>query len=51
MDVLLNGKPVDALATVLHRSQVQQVGREWAKKLKNVIQRWVTHVFLDARLD
>jgi GTP-binding protein LepA len=41
MDVLLNGKPVDALAIVLHRSQIQLVGRDWAKRLKNVIQRYV----------
>ncbi|RKP25914.1 hypothetical protein SYNPS1DRAFT_32872 [Syncephalis pseudoplumigaleata] len=44
MDVLLNGKPVDALATVLHRSQVQAVGRDWAKRLKNVIQRQLFEV-------
>ncbi|KAI8056941.1 translation factor GUF1, mitochondrial [Syncephalis plumigaleata] len=44
MDVLLNGKPVDALATVMHRSQVQNVGRSWAKRLKDVIQRQLFEV-------
>ncbi|KAI9593134.1 P-loop containing nucleoside triphosphate hydrolase protein [Syncephalis fuscata] len=44
MDVLLNGKPVDALATVLHRSQIQVVGRDWAKRLKSVIQRQLFEV-------
>ncbi|RKP09995.1 P-loop containing nucleoside triphosphate hydrolase protein [Thamnocephalis sphaerospora] len=44
MDVLLNGKPVDALATVLHRSQIQVVGRDWAKRLKGVIQRQLFEV-------
>ncbi|CAJ0859625.1 8406_t:CDS:10 [Entrophospora sp. SA101] len=33
MDVLLNKKPVDALAAIMHRSQVNRVGKEWTKKL------------------
>jgi translation elongation factor EF-4 len=37
MNVLINKKPVDALATLLHRSQIAHVGREWAKKLSKVI--------------
>ncbi|CAG8565426.1 14167_t:CDS:10 [Dentiscutata heterogama] len=37
MNVLINKKPVDALAAILHRSQVSFVGREWAKKLSEVI--------------
>ncbi|CAG8549460.1 9495_t:CDS:10 [Gigaspora margarita] len=35
MNVLINKKPVDALAAILHRSQVSSIGREWAKKLNN----------------
>lgn len=29
----LNGKPIDALAMVVHKSNVQKVGRIWTKKL------------------
>lgn len=34
MTFLLNGKPVDALALILHRSVEQEVGRMWVKKLR-----------------
>jgi hypothetical protein len=34
MVFLLNNKPVDALALVLHRSNEQEVGRAWVKKLR-----------------
>ncbi|CAG8438841.1 6429_t:CDS:10 [Acaulospora colombiana] len=45
MNVLINKKPVDALAAILHRSQVVMVGREWAKKLSDVIPKWVFRLF------
>ena len=34
MIFLLNGKPVDALALIVHRSAEQAVGRRWVKKLR-----------------
>lgn len=34
MTFLLNGKPVDALALIVHRSQQEAVGRQWVKKLR-----------------
>lgn len=34
MTFLLNGKPVDALALIVHRSQQEVVGRQWVKKLR-----------------
>lgn len=37
MVFLLNGKPVDALALVVHRSAEQEVGRLWVKKLRECI--------------
>jgi hypothetical protein len=37
MNVLINHKPVDALAAILHRGQAEVVGREWARKLRDVI--------------
>ena len=33
MVFLLNGKPVDALALIVHKSNEQEVGRAWVKKL------------------
>lgn len=39
MVFLLNGKPVDALATIVHDSVCEDVGRKWALKLKEVIPR------------
>lgn len=33
MNMLLNGRPVDALAMIVHRSAVQKVGKEWVRKL------------------
>jgi len=34
---MLNGKPVDALAMIVHRSAAQQIGRAWTKKLRKSI--------------
>ncbi|KAJ2084252.1 Translation factor guf1 mitochondrial [Coemansia sp. RSA 988] len=39
MEVLLNGEPVDALAAVMHRSNVINTGRDMARRLKDVIRR------------
>jgi len=39
MNILVNGQKVDALCTVAHRSEVQKEGREWAKRLREVIPR------------
>lgn len=34
---LLNGKPVDALAIIVHQSAQDKVGRAWVKKLRKFI--------------
>jgi translation elongation factor EF-4 len=34
MIFLLNNKPVDALALIVHRSAEQTIGRVWVKKLR-----------------
>lgn len=39
MTFLLNGKAVDALAFIVHRSAADNIGREWALKLRKVIPR------------
>lgn len=35
--MMLNGKPVDALAMIVHRSAAQQIGRAWTKKLRKYL--------------
>ncbi|KAG2365703.1 translation factor GUF1, mitochondrial [Suillus spraguei] len=48
MVFLLNGKPVDALALVVHRSAQHEVGRMWVKKLHKVIPRQLFEVPIQA---
>lgn len=40
LDILLNGQPVDAMATIVHNLKAQRIGRELVEKLKKVIDRW-----------
>ena len=44
MVFLLNSRPVDALALIVHRSAEQAVGRAWVKKLRKIL----LIIFLDA---
>lgn len=39
MTFLLNGKPVDALALIVHKSAEQEVGRAWVEKLCTFVRR------------
>ncbi|EIN07198.1 GTP-binding protein lepa [Punctularia strigosozonata HHB-11173 SS5] len=48
MQFLLNAKPVDALALIVHRSAEQSVGRAWVKKLHKVIPRQLFEVPIQA---
>jgi len=48
MVFLLNSKPVDALALIVHRSVEQAVGRQWVKKLHKVIPRQLFEVPIQA---
>ncbi|KAN0077193.1 P-loop containing nucleoside triphosphate hydrolase protein [Tylopilus felleus] len=50
MIFLLNGKPVDALALIVHRSAQQDVGRMWVKKLHKVIPRQLFEVPIQAAI-
>ena len=40
LDILLNGQPVDAMATIVHNLKAQRVGRELVEKLKKFIDRF-----------
>lgn len=46
LDILLNGQPVDAMATIVHNLKAQRVGRELVEKLKKFIDRSPFEVFL-----
>ncbi|KAJ2362268.1 Translation factor guf1 mitochondrial [Coemansia sp. RSA 2610] len=46
MEVLLNNEPVDALAAVMHRSNVVTMGRDIAKRLKEVIRRQLFDIII-----
>ncbi len=50
MDVLLNGKPVDALSTIAHRDKAYYIGRELAKRLKKAIPRQLFEVIIQAAI-
>lgn len=41
LDILLNGQPVDAMATIVHNLKAQRVGRQLVDKLKQNIDRSV----------
>ncbi len=50
MDILLNGKPVDALSTIVHTEKAQDVGRSLAEKLRKVIPRQLFEVVIQAAI-
>ncbi|KAM0746804.1 GTP-binding protein lepa [Meredithblackwellia eburnea MCA 4105] len=48
MNILVNGVKVDALCSVMHRSQVEKEGREWARRLREVVPRQQYEVVIQA---
>lgn len=50
MNVLLNGKPVDALSMIVHKEKVQSVGRQITQKLREVIHRQMFDVAIQAAI-
>ncbi|KAF9052993.1 translation factor GUF1, mitochondrial [Panaeolus papilionaceus] len=50
MTFLLNGKPVDALALIIHKSAQDTVARQWVKKLHKVIPRQLFEVPIQAAI-
>ncbi|CAR28136.1 hypothetical protein ZYGR_0N06270 [Zygosaccharomyces rouxii] len=49
LELLINGSSVDALAQVMHSSQVERVGRAWVKKFKEYIKAQLFEVVIQAR--
>ncbi len=50
MDILLNGKPVDALAFIVHEEKAYYVGKEIVAKLRTVIPRQLFEVAIQAAI-
>jgi elongation factor 4 len=48
LDILLNTRPVDALAVIVHRESAYNVGRSLASKLKKAIPRQLFEVIIQA---
>lgn len=47
LDILLNGQPVDAMATIIHNLKAQRVGRLLVEKLKQAIDRFIIVCYID----
>ena len=50
MDIMLNAKPVDALALIVHNDKAYYIGRELCIKLKQVIPRQLFEVAIQAAI-
>lgn len=50
MDILLNGRPIDALAVIVHKESAYYIGRSLAEKLRKVIPRQLFEVVIQAAL-
>lgn len=50
LDILVNGEPVDALATIVHRAQAYYKGKALAAKLREIIPRQLFEVVIQAAI-
>lgn len=49
LELLVNGKGVDALAQVMHRTQTQTKGKEWVKNFKEYVKNQLFEVVIQAK--
>lgn len=50
LDILINGDPVDALSLIIHRDKAAMRGRELAKKMKELIDRQMFEIAIQAAI-
>ena len=50
MDVLLNGKPVDAFSVIVHRDNAYSIGRDLTQRLRKVIPRQLFEIAIQAAI-
>ncbi|KAJ8328664.1 Translation factor guf1 mitochondrial [Batrachochytrium dendrobatidis] len=48
VSILLNSKPVDALATIVHRSQAEHVAKDWVRRLKNILKKQLFEIVIQS---
>ncbi|MET0342066.1 MAG: translation elongation factor 4 [Polyangiales bacterium] len=50
LDMMVNGEPIDALSAIVHREKAQQVGRQLAEKLREIVPRQQYEVAIQAAI-
>ncbi len=50
LDMLVNGEPIDALSAIVHREKAQNVGRQLAQKLREIVPRQQYEVAIQAAI-